>query len=58
MRQPVSPEEKQAAFDSFRGDLDKAVDKGMEEHESKMTKMGFVFLGIFVAVIALAAVLP
>ena len=58
MRQPVSPEEKQAAFDSFRGDLEKAVDKGMENHESKMTKMGFLFLGIFVGVIALAALLP
>ena len=58
MRQPVSPEEKRAAFDSFRGDLEKAVDKGMQNHESKMTKMGFLFLAIFVGVIVLAALLP
>ena len=39
-------------------DLERAVDQGMEDHESKMTKMGFLFLGIFVGVIALAALLP
>lgn len=53
-----TPEEKTAAFDTFRSDLEKAVDKGMEDHESKMTKMGFLFLGIFIGVITLAAVLP
>ena len=53
-----TPEEKEAAFGSFRADLEKAVDKGMEDHESKMTKMGFLFLGIFVGVIAIAALLP
>ncbi len=53
-----TPEEKEAAFDAFRADLEKAVDKGMEDHESKMTKMGFLFLGIFVGVIAIAALLP
>lgn len=30
----------------------------MDDHESKMTKMGFLFLGIFAGVIALAALLP
>lgn len=58
MRNAPSPEEKNAAFEAFREDLGKAVDKGMEDHESKMTKMGFLFLGIFVGVIAIAALLP
>ena len=58
MRNAPSPEEKNAAFEAFREDLDKAVDKGMEDHEAKMTKMGFLFLGIFVGVIAIAALLP
>lgn len=53
-----SPEEKSRAFDEFRSEVNKVVDRGMEEHESKMTKMGFLFLGIFVGVIALAALLP
>lgn len=58
MRQDHTPEEKTAAFEAFRTDLAKSVDQGMEDHESKMTKMGFLFLGIFVAVIAIAALLP
>ena len=58
MRQDPSPQEKDAAFDAFREDLDRAVESGIEQHESKMTKMGFLFLGIFVGVIALAALLP
>jgi hypothetical protein len=58
MRNQPSPEEKAKAFEAFRSDVNKVVDKGMEEHESKMTKMGFLFLGIFVGVIALAALLP
>jgi hypothetical protein len=58
MRNTPTPGEKDAAFDAFRTDLEKAVDHGMEDHESKMTKMGFMFLGIFVAVIAIAALLP
>lgn len=58
MRNTPSPDDKAKAFDSFRDELHKAVDHGMEDHESKMTKMGFLFLGIFVGVIALAALLP
>ncbi|MCP9830422.1 hypothetical protein KBZ14_05815 [Synechococcus sp. HJ21-Hayes] len=58
MRNEPTPDEKAAAFDSFRDDLTKSVGQGMEDHESKMTKMGFLFLGIFVGVIALAALLP
>ena len=58
MSQPPSPQDKDAAFDAFRADLEQAVDQGMDDHESKMTKMGFMFLGIFAGVIALAALLP
>lgn len=58
MSQRPSAQEKDAAFEVFRTDLAKSVDQGMEDHESKMTKMGFLFLGIFVAVIAIAALLP
>jgi hypothetical protein len=58
MFQEPTPEEKSVAFDQFRGDLEKAVAKGMDDHEAKMTKMGFLFLGIFVGVIAIAALLP
>jgi hypothetical protein len=58
MSQPPAPQDKDAAFDAFRADLEKAVDQGMDDHESKMTKMGFLFLGIFAGVIALAALLP
>lgn len=58
MRQPPSPEEKEQAFEAFRADLEKAVEQGVQDHEAKMTRLGFVFLGVFVAVIALAALLP
>lgn len=58
MHHNPTPDEKTAAFEAFRTDLDKAVDKGMQDHEAKMTKMGFLFLGIFIGVIALAALLP
>ena len=58
MSQPPSPPDKDAAFDAFRADLEQAVDQGMDDHESKMTKMGFMFLGIFAGVITLAALLP
>lgn len=57
MKQP-SPEEKQAAFVAFREELDHEVEHGIEHHEASMTKMGFLFLGIFIAVIAIAALLP
>jgi hypothetical protein len=58
MKDQPSPELKDKAFSEFRSDIDKAIDHGVEDHESSMTKMGFLFLGIFVGVIALAAVLP
>ena len=58
MKKDPSPSEKKAAFDSFRDDLQESVSQGIDDHESKMTKMGFMFLGIFVGVIAIAALLP
>lgn len=58
MRQNPSESEKLESFDRFREEMAKDVDKGVDDHESKMTKMGFMFLGIFVGVIALAAFLP
>ncbi len=51
---PTSPVEEEE-----RGTDDDGVDdEGVDDHESKMTKMGFMFLGTFVGVIALAAFLP
>ena len=58
MRQNPSESEKLESFERFRENMAKDVDEGVDDHESKMTKMGFVFLGIFVGVIALAAFLP
>ncbi len=58
MRQNPSESEKLKSFDRFREEMAKDVDEGVDDHESKMTKMGFMFLGIFVGVIALAAFLP
>ena len=58
MNKTPGHQERDAQFDAFRDDLHKAVDRGMEDHEAKMTKMGFLFLGIFAGVIALAALLP
>ena len=58
MRQNPSESEKLKSFELFREEMSKDVDEGVDDHESKMTKMGFMFLGIFVGVIALAAFLP
>jgi type II secretory pathway component PulF len=58
MRQNPSESEKLESFERFREEMSKDVDEGVDAHESKMTKMGFMFLGIFVGVIALAAFLP
>lgn len=46
------------AMDSFRAEMKDAIDEGVDDHEANMTKMGFLFLGIFVSVIAIAAFLP
>ena len=58
MKQNPSESEKLESFERFRAEMSKDVDEGVDDHESKMTKMGFMFLGIFVGVIALAAFLP
>ena len=58
MRQNPTESEKLESFDRFREEMAKYVDEGVDDHETKMTKMGFMFLGIFVGVIALAAFLP
>ena len=58
MRQNPSESEKLESFERFREEMSKDVDEGVDDHESKMTKMVFMFLGIFVGVIALAAFLP
>ena len=58
MRQNPTESEKLESFDRFREEMAKDVDEGVDDHESKMTKMGFMFLGIFAGVIALAAFLP
>ena len=58
MKKHPTDSEKHEAFDSFMDDLHVSVEKGIDDHESKMTKMGFMFLGIFVGVIAIAALLP
>lgn len=57
MKEP-SPEEKQAAFLAFREELEQEVEHGIEHHEASMTRMGFLFLAIFIGVIAIAALLP
>lgn len=57
-QEPATPEEKEEVFDSFRDRIQTDVQAGIDSHEAKMTKMGFLFLGIFVGVIVVAALLP
>ncbi|MEA5389646.1 hypothetical protein VB738_00100 [Cyanobium gracile UHCC 0139] len=56
--QPVRPEDKEHALSEFRELIGADVEAGIDSHERKMTRMGFVFLAIFVGVIGLMAVLP
>ena len=58
MKQVPNAEDKQAALEAFREQMAHEVEEGIEHHEQNMTRMGFLFLGIFVAVIAIAAHLP
>lgn len=58
MKPQPSADEKQAAFAAFREQMARDVDDGIQGHEASMTRMGFLFLGIFVAVIVVAALLP
>jgi hypothetical protein len=55
---PVPPEDKEQALAEFRKLISADVEAGIDSHERKMTRMGFVFLAIFVGVIGLMAVLP
>jgi type II secretory pathway component PulF len=57
MKQPT-PEEKEAAFAAFREELNEEVEQGIDDHESSMAKIGFLMLGVFIGVIALASLLP
>lgn len=58
MKPKPSTEEKDAAFAAFRQQMARDVEDGIEGHEAAMTRMGFLFLGIFIAVIVVAAILP
>ena len=58
MSQPSDNQNREAIFTGLREELDEAFDEAIEQHEAKMTKLGFVFLGVFVGVIVLAALLP
>lgn len=57
-KQLPGPGDKQQAFDAFRQELDGMVNTAIDQHEAKMTKLGFLFLAIFISVIAIAAFLP
>jgi hypothetical protein len=53
-----TPQQRQSAYNRLRLLLREDVDKGIEGHEKKMERFGYLFLAIFVAVIAIAALLP
>ena len=57
---PSSPDasEREKAYKALREDLDTVFEDAIEQHEAKMTKLGFVFLAVFIGVIAIAALLP
>jgi hypothetical protein len=56
--QPIPPEDKERTISEFREMVSADVEAGIDGHERKMTRMGFVFLAIFIGVIGLMAVLP
>jgi len=58
MSQKQADSEIDQAMDSFRAEMKDAIDDGVDDHEANMTKMGFLFLGIFGGVIAIAALIP
>jgi len=55
---PVPPEDKERTLSEFRERVTADVQAGIDGHERKMTRLGFVFLAIFVGVVGLMAVLP
>lgn len=54
----VPPEDKERSLSEFRQRITTDVQDGIDGHERKMTRMGFLFLAIFVGVVGLMAVLP
>ncbi|MCP9786068.1 hypothetical protein [Cyanobium sp. N5-Cardenillas] len=54
----VPPEDKERSLSEFRQTISADVEAGIDGHERKMTRMGFVFLAIFFGVVGLMAVLP
>lgn len=56
--QPVPPEDKEQALSEFRELISADVEAGIDNHERTMSRMGFLFLAIFVGVVGLMAVLP
>lgn len=56
--QPVPPEDKEQALSEFRDLISADVEAGIDNHERTMSRMGFLFLAIFVGVVGLMAVLP
>ena len=57
-KQSPDSKQKEQSFGAFRSELHEVFDDAIEKHEAKMTKLGFVFLAVFLAVIAIAALLP
>jgi len=59
MSKPLpDPALKKEAIEAFKASVDRDIDAGINNHEQGMTRMGFLFLGIFVAVIIVAALFP
>ncbi|WP_216915125.1 MULTISPECIES: hypothetical protein [unclassified Synechococcus] len=56
--QPVPPEDKEHALSEFRELISADVEAGIDNHERRMSRMGFLFLAIFVGVVGLMAFLP
>lgn len=54
----VPPEDKERSLSEFRQRITADVEAGIDGHERKMTRMGFLFLAIFFGVVGLMAVLP
>ena len=57
-KQSPDPKQREQMFADFRVELDQKFANEIQQHEAKMTKLGFVFLGVFLGVIAIAAFLP
>lgn len=58
MSRQQSDQEIDQAMNAFRDEMKETIVEGVDDHEAKMTKMGFLFLGIFASVIAIAALIP